>query len=102
MNLQLADRKAIISGANRGIRRSIALAYAAEGIHLALLGRNSGRSSAVPSFRVLSIVMACHVSWTNSLTGQIYCMKSLNSAGCRGVIRLITATLGRPVRGSPR
>jgi 3-oxoacyl-[acyl-carrier protein] reductase len=40
MDLALANRKAIISGANRGIGRSIALAYAAEGVHLALLGRN--------------------------------------------------------------
>jgi 3-oxoacyl-[acyl-carrier protein] reductase len=40
MELSLANRKAIISGANRGIGRSIAFAYAAEGIHLALLGRN--------------------------------------------------------------
>lgn len=40
MDLKLTNRKAIISGANRGIGRSIALAYAAEGIHLALLGRN--------------------------------------------------------------
>lgn len=40
MNLALKNRKAIISGANRGIGRSIALAYAAEGVHLALLGRN--------------------------------------------------------------
>ena len=40
MDLRLANRKAIISGANRGIGRSIALAYAAEGVHLALLGRN--------------------------------------------------------------
>lgn len=40
MDLKLAGRKAVISGANRGIGRSIALAYAAEGIHLALLGRN--------------------------------------------------------------
>ena len=40
MDLELRNRKAIISGANRGIGRSIALAYAAEGIHLALLGRN--------------------------------------------------------------
>jgi 3-oxoacyl-[acyl-carrier protein] reductase len=40
MDLALANRKAIISGANRGIGRCIALAYAAEGMHLALLGRN--------------------------------------------------------------
>jgi NAD(P)-dependent dehydrogenase (short-subunit alcohol dehydrogenase family) len=39
MDLGLTGRKAIISGANRGIGRSIAAAYAAEGIHLALLGR---------------------------------------------------------------
>jgi len=41
MHLALKNRKAIISGANRGIGRSIALAYAAEGLHLALLGRNT-------------------------------------------------------------
>jgi 3-oxoacyl-[acyl-carrier protein] reductase len=40
MELSLSGGKAIISGANRGIGRTIALAYAAEGIHLALLGRN--------------------------------------------------------------
>jgi 3-oxoacyl-[acyl-carrier protein] reductase len=40
MELGLADRRAIISGANRGIGRTIALAFAAEGMHLALLGRN--------------------------------------------------------------
>jgi NAD(P)-dependent dehydrogenase (short-subunit alcohol dehydrogenase family) len=40
MDLALKNRKAIISGANRGIGKSIALAYAAEGVHLALLGRN--------------------------------------------------------------
>src|SRR6185436_439978 len=40
MNLGLKSRKAIISGANRGIGRSIALGFAAEGIDLALLGRN--------------------------------------------------------------
>jgi len=40
MELSLNNRKAIISGANRGIGRSIAIAYAAEGVHLALLGRN--------------------------------------------------------------
>lgn len=40
MDLRLTGRKAIISGANRGIGRTIALAYAAEGVHLALLGRN--------------------------------------------------------------
>jgi 3-oxoacyl-[acyl-carrier protein] reductase len=40
MDLALKNRKAIVSGANRGIGRSIAHAYAAEGVHLALLGRN--------------------------------------------------------------
>jgi 3-oxoacyl-[acyl-carrier protein] reductase len=40
MELGLENRKAVISGANRGIGRTIALAYAEEGMHLALLGRN--------------------------------------------------------------
>jgi NAD(P)-dependent dehydrogenase (short-subunit alcohol dehydrogenase family) len=47
MDLALANRKAIISGANRGIGRCIALAYAAEGVHLALLGRNREACSAL-------------------------------------------------------
>ena len=40
MELGLKNRKAVISGANRGIGRTIALAFAAEGMHVALLGRN--------------------------------------------------------------
>jgi len=40
MDLGLTGRKAIISGANRGIGLTIALHFAAEGIELALLGRN--------------------------------------------------------------
>jgi NAD(P)-dependent dehydrogenase (short-subunit alcohol dehydrogenase family) len=40
MELGLNGRKAIISGANRGIGRVIADAFAAEGIHIAALGRN--------------------------------------------------------------
>jgi len=40
MDLGLNNRKAMISGANRGIGRTIAFALAAEGVHLALLGRN--------------------------------------------------------------
>ena len=47
MDLALKNRKAIISGANRGIGRSIALAYAAEGVHLALLGRNREASNSL-------------------------------------------------------
>jgi NAD(P)-dependent dehydrogenase (short-subunit alcohol dehydrogenase family) len=41
MELGLKGRKAIISGANRGIGLTIAEHYAAEGIQLALLGRNA-------------------------------------------------------------
>jgi len=40
MDLNLKNRKAIISGANRGIGRTIATFYAREGVHVALLGRN--------------------------------------------------------------
>ena len=40
MELGLKNRKAVISGANRGIGRTIALAFADEGMHVALLGRN--------------------------------------------------------------
>ncbi|HEV7799430.1 MAG TPA: SDR family oxidoreductase [Burkholderiales bacterium] len=41
MELGLKNRRAIISGANRGIGRTIALAFAQEGMHVALLGRNA-------------------------------------------------------------
>jgi NAD(P)-dependent dehydrogenase (short-subunit alcohol dehydrogenase family) len=47
MDLALANRVAIVSGANRGIGRSIAFAYAAEGVHLALLGRNRAACEAL-------------------------------------------------------
>ena len=47
MELGLNKRKAIISGANRGIGRSIAIAYAQEGIDLALLGRNEAACAAL-------------------------------------------------------
>ncbi|HYC49275.1 MAG TPA: SDR family oxidoreductase [Burkholderiales bacterium] len=40
MELGLNGRKAIISGANRGIGRTIAQFFAREGVHVALLGRN--------------------------------------------------------------
>ena len=39
MELGLNGRKAVISGANRGIGRTIAQAFAAEGIAVAALGR---------------------------------------------------------------
>lgn len=43
MELGLANRKAIISGGNRGIGRTIAQFLAREGVHVALLGRNEHR-----------------------------------------------------------
>lgn len=38
----LTDRKALITGASRGIGRAIAYAFAQEGAHVALLARNEG------------------------------------------------------------
>lgn len=43
MELGLKDRIAFITGASRGIGRAIAVAYAREGIHLALFGRDEAR-----------------------------------------------------------
>jgi 3-oxoacyl-[acyl-carrier protein] reductase len=43
MELGLKNRKALITGASRGIGRAIALAFASEGIHLALFGRDEKR-----------------------------------------------------------
>jgi 3-oxoacyl-[acyl-carrier protein] reductase len=43
VELGLKNRRAFISGASRGIGRIIALAFAAEGIHLALFGRDEKR-----------------------------------------------------------
>jgi 3-oxoacyl-[acyl-carrier protein] reductase len=47
VELGLKNRRAFISGASRGIGRVIALAFAAEGIHLALFGRDAKRCEAV-------------------------------------------------------
>ena len=42
-----SSRSILITGASSGIGRALALAYAAPGIHLALLGRDAGRLAAV-------------------------------------------------------
>ena len=42
MELKLKDRIAFVTGASRGIGRAIATALAAEGVHLALFGRDVG------------------------------------------------------------
>ena len=47
MELGLKNRKAFVSGASRGIGRVIAGAFAAEGIHLALFGRDAKRCEEV-------------------------------------------------------
>ena len=47
MELGLKSRKAFVSGASRGIGRVIAGAFAAEGIHLALFGRDAKRCEEV-------------------------------------------------------
>jgi len=52
MDLGLTGRKAIISGANRGIGLTIAQAFAAEGVNVALLGRNEkGLADAISQLR---------------------------------------------------
>src|SRR5881628_3738020 len=43
MDLQLADKVGIVTGASRGIGRAIAQALAAEGMHLALAARSRDR-----------------------------------------------------------
>ena len=43
MDLDLKGRIAFVTGASRGIGRAIALALAAEGVHLALFGRDVER-----------------------------------------------------------
>lgn len=53
MNLELASRIAFITGGNRGIGRAIARAFAAEGMHLALFGRDEQQlSNTVAELRV--------------------------------------------------
>lgn len=47
MELRLKNRKAFITGASRGIGCAIAQAFAAEGIHLALFGRDEQRCQAI-------------------------------------------------------
>jgi 3-oxoacyl-[acyl-carrier protein] reductase len=47
VNLNLQDRTAFVTGASRGIGRAIAAALAAEGVHLALFGRDIARCEAL-------------------------------------------------------
>ena len=47
MDLGLKNRKAFITGASRGIGREIAIAFAGEGVHLALFGRDEARCGAL-------------------------------------------------------
>ena len=47
MELKLEGRTAFVTGASRGIGRSIAIALAAEGVHLALFGRDVARCEAL-------------------------------------------------------
>lgn len=47
MELGLRNRKAFITGASRGIGRAIAFAFAQEGVHLALFGRDEKRCEEV-------------------------------------------------------
>ena len=47
MDLNLSGRIAFVTGASRGIGRAIALALAAEGVHLALFGRDTARCEAL-------------------------------------------------------
>jgi NAD(P)-dependent dehydrogenase (short-subunit alcohol dehydrogenase family) len=47
MDLSLEGRTAFVTGASRGIGRSIAAAFAAEGVHVGLFGRDLQRCNAV-------------------------------------------------------
>ena len=47
MHLELKNRKAFITGTSRGIGLEIAKAFAAEGVHLALFGRDKTRCEAL-------------------------------------------------------
>jgi NAD(P)-dependent dehydrogenase (short-subunit alcohol dehydrogenase family) len=47
MELKLRGRTAFVTGASRGIGRAIAIALAAEGVHLALFGRDVARCEAL-------------------------------------------------------
>ena len=65
MDLNLKGRTAFVTGASRGIGRSIAFALAAEGVNLGLFGRDMARCNGVaaelrakhPALRIAGIEM---------------------------------------------
>jgi 3-oxoacyl-[acyl-carrier protein] reductase len=66
MDLNLKDKIAVITGPAKGMGAAISLAFAREGVHLVLAGRDTGAiepvAEAARSFGVQAIVVSCDVT----------------------------------------
>jgi 2-deoxy-D-gluconate 3-dehydrogenase len=75
MSGRLAGKRALVTGASRGIGRAIALAYAAQGADVALLARDAGKldevAAEIGSLGRRAVVLACDVTDAEAIAAAV-------------------------------
>lgn len=75
MSGRLTGKRALVTGASRGIGRAIALAYAAEGADVAVLARDGGKladvASAIESLGRRAVALTCDVTDAEAISAAV-------------------------------